>query len=40
MSRAARPWLAVLQAVGQGTKLTAAGYLPPAVVEQIAQARG
>lgn len=38
--RAARPWLAVLDAVGSGTKLTAAGYLPPAVVEQIAQAAG
>ena len=38
--RAARPWLAVLQAVGSGTKLTAAGYLPPVVVEQIAQAAG
>ncbi|MGB8020423.1 MAG: plasmid pRiA4b ORF-3 family protein [Candidatus Nanopelagicales bacterium] len=38
--RAARPWLAVLHAVGPGTKLTAAGYLPPVVVEQIAQAAG
>ena len=38
--RAARPWLAVLQAVGPGTKLTAAGYLPPVVVGQIAQAAG
>ena len=38
--RAARPWLAVLQAVGPGTKLTAAGYLPPVVVEQIAQEAG
>ena len=38
--RAARPWLAVLQAVGTGTKLTAAGYLPPVVVEQIAQTAG
>jgi len=37
---AARPWLAVLNAVGRGTKLTAAGYLPPLVVEQIAQATG
>lgn len=36
--RASRPWLAVLHAVGPGTKLTAAGYLPPVVVEQIAQA--
>ncbi len=38
--RAARPWLAVLDAVGAGTKLTAAGYLPPVVVEQIAHAAG
>ena len=38
--RAARPWLAVLDAVGAGTKLTAAGYLPPVMVEQIAQAAG
>lgn len=38
--RAARPWLAVLQAVGPGTKLTTAGYLPPAKVEQIARASG
>lgn len=38
--RAARPWLAVLDAIGPGTKLTAAGYLPPAVVAQIAQAAG
>jgi len=40
MRLAARPWLAVLDAVGAGTKLTAAGYLPPAIVEQIAQAAG
>ncbi|MEO7061244.1 MAG: plasmid pRiA4b ORF-3 family protein [Lapillicoccus sp.] len=38
--RAARPWLAVLNAVGAGTKLTAAGYLSPMVVEQIAHAAG
>ena len=38
--RAARPWLAVLDAVGAGAKLTAAGYLPPGVVEQIAQSAG
>ncbi len=38
--RAARPWLAVLRSVGTGTKLTAAGYLPPVVVEQIAQEAG
>ncbi len=38
--RAARPWLAVLDAVGAGAKLTAAGYLPPVVVGQIAQAAG
>lgn len=37
---AARPWLAVLDAVGSGTKLTAAGYLPPILVEQIAEATG
>lgn len=38
--RAARPWLAVLDAIGSGTRLTAAGYLPPAVVEQIARTAG
>ncbi len=38
--RAARPWLVVLDAVGAGATLTAAGYLPPALVEQIAQAAG
>lgn len=38
--RAARPWLAVLDAVGEGTKLTTSGYLPPVVVEQIAHAAG
>ena len=37
---AAAPWRAVLAAVGTGTKLTAAGYLPPALVEQIADATG
>lgn len=37
---AAKPWQAVLDAVGEGTKLTAAGYLPPLMVEQIAQAAG
>jgi hypothetical protein len=37
---AARPWQAVLDAVGTGTTLTAAGYLPPALVKQIAQAAG
>ncbi len=40
VGRAARPWLAVIDAVGSGTTLTAAGYLPPALVEQIAQAAG
>jgi hypothetical protein len=40
VGRAARPWTAVLDAVGTGTTLTAAGYLPPALVEQIAQATG
>jgi hypothetical protein len=37
---AARPWMALLQAVGSGAKLTAAGYLPPVTVEQVAQASG
>ena len=40
VQQATRPWLAVLHAVGQGVKLTSAGYLPPATVEQIAQASG
>lgn len=38
--RAAHPWQAVLDAVGAGTKLTAAGYLPPGVVGQIARTVG
>lgn len=38
--RAARPWLAILDAVGAGTKLTAAGYLPPALVGQVARSSG
>ncbi len=38
--RAARPWSAVLEAVGAGTQLTASGYLPPDVVEQIARSAG
>lgn len=38
--RAAQPWVAVLAAVGTGTKLTAAGYLPPVLVEQIARESG
>jgi len=37
---AARPWRAVLDAVGDGIRLTSAGYLPPAVVEQIAETSG
>ncbi len=37
---AARPWLAVLDAVGSGTKLTAAGYLPPVLVERLAAEAG
>ena len=37
---AAAPWRAVLDAVGTGTRLTAAGYLPPALVQQIADATG
>ncbi len=40
VQRAARPWLAVLEAVGPGVKLTTAGYLPPATVEHIARASG
>jgi len=40
LRRAARPWVAVLDAVGAETRLTAAGYLPPVVVGQIAQAAG
>ena len=40
VQRAARPWLAVLEAVGNGVRLTSAGYLPPATVEQIAKAAG
>ena len=40
VQRAARPWRAVLEAVGPGVKLTTAGYLPPPTVEQIAQASG
>lgn len=40
LQAAARPWVALLQAVGSGTKLTAAGYMPPATVEQVAQASG
>lgn len=38
--RGARPWSAVLDAVGPGVKLTAAGYLPPAIVERIANDAG
>lgn len=38
--RAARPWVAVLDAVGAGTRLTAAGYLSPVVVEQIGRGAG
>jgi hypothetical protein len=37
---AAQPWQTILQAVGQGTKLTAAGHLPPVMVEELAQATG
>lgn len=37
---AAAPWRAVLDAVGAGTKLTGAGYLPPAMVQQIADTTG
>jgi hypothetical protein len=37
---AARPWRAVLDAIGDGIRLTSAGYLLPAVVEQIAETSG
>ncbi len=40
VGRAARPWLAVLDAVGAGTTLTAAGYLPPVLVQQVARDAG
>ncbi|MEO8828728.1 plasmid pRiA4b ORF-3 family protein [Lapillicoccus sp.] len=40
LRRASRPWLAVLDAVGAGAQLTAAGYLPPLVVQQIARSSG
>lgn len=38
--RAARPWIVVLRAISPQTRLTAAGYLPPAVVRQIADDAG
>lgn len=34
------PWSALLEAIGTGTQLTAAGYLPPVVVEQVARTAG
>jgi hypothetical protein len=40
MGRASRPWLALLDAIGSKTTLTAAGYLPPVVAEQIASDAG
>jgi len=38
--RITHPYRALLQAIGSATKLTGAGYLPPAVVEQIAVEAG
>lgn len=38
--RAARPWVVVLHATWPQVKLTAAGYLPPAVVREIAMDLG
>jgi hypothetical protein len=40
LARASRPWLALFDVVGTGTRLTAAGNLPPAAVAKIAQAAG
>ncbi len=37
---AARPWLALLDAIGSKTTLTAAGYLPPVVVSRIVSDAG
>lgn len=36
----ARPWHVLLRAIGPQTKLTPAGYLPPALVQRIAQDLG
>lgn len=38
--RITEPYRVLLEAIGTATKLTAAGYLPPAVVEQIAEGTG
>ena len=38
--RITQPYRVLLETIGTATKLTGAGYLPPAVVEQIAQATG
>jgi hypothetical protein len=40
VSRVVQPWRALLDAIGTGTKLTPAGFLPPAVVEAIAKSSG
>lgn len=37
---AARPWTVLLNVVGPQTKLTSAGYLPPALVRQAAEGLG
>lgn len=34
------PYRVLLEAIGSGVKLTAAGYLPPAIVEQVARGVG
>ena len=36
----ARPWVVMLEAVSPETKLTAAGYLPPVMVQRIAEQLG
>lgn len=38
--RITKPYRILLEAIGSATKLTSAGYLPPAVVEQIAVGAG
>lgn len=39
-TRITQPYRVLLDAIGTSTKLTAAGYLPPAIVEQIAEGTG
>ncbi len=39
-ARITQPYRVLLEAIGNATRLTAAGYLPPAVVEQIAEGTG